>query len=315
VLRVIEAGELRPLTVGETLDAAVKRYRDHFRDLIVASAFVLVPITVINFLILISVPAESDGDAVSFSFGFGLTGAGAAAASAAALLVFVVALVAGALAQAACLRIVFEAYLGHRVGWRDSLAFAVRKLHSVVWVTVLFTIGTMLGWLMCLAPGVWLYGAWAVAIPALLVEDVRGSKALGRSFQLVRRRWWPVAGVLVVSYLLTLVVTTVFSLVLVPVLLSDASDTATEAANAVASGAATLLTTPFSAAVAAALYVDLRVRKEGFDIALVAQRLALAPSGPATPEPPTPDVAAAPPWRSTGPPAAPPWREPPEPDR
>ena len=319
VLRVIEAGELRPLTVGEALDAAVKRYRDHFRDLILASAFVLVPVTALNFLILISVPTESGADASVFNLGIGFTGAATATASAAALLVFVVALVSGALAQAACLRIVFEAFLGRRVGWRDSLSFALHKLHSVVWVTVLFTVGTMIGFAMCIAPGAWLYGAWSVAIPALLVEDVRGSKALGRSFTLVKGRYWPVAGVLIVSYLLTLVVTTVFSLLLVPLLLSDARDTAAEAANAVASGAATLLTTPFAAAVAAVLYVDLRVRKEGFDIALIAQRLALtapAPTPPGTTAgPSTPGAApgVAPPWQSPGPPTSPPWREPPEP--
>jgi hypothetical protein len=308
---VIEAGELRPLGIGETLDAAVKLYREHFSDLLKASAVVLVPVTALNFLILLSVPPVDGAGSPSLAptGPLDFLGSSSAAAGGAAFLVFVVALVAGALAQAACLRIVLDAYLGRTSGWRESLRVALRRLHSVVWVTVLSTGGTLLGYLLCVAPGVWLYGAWAVAIPALLTEDERGSRALTRSFRLVRRRWWPTAGVLVVAYLLTAVITTTFALVLVPLLLSNASDTATQAANSVASGAATLLTTPFSAAVACALYFDLRVRKEGFDIALLSQRLALPRS------PDAPPSGSAPPRTVDPRPTAAPWAaRPPEPD-
>jgi hypothetical protein len=312
---VIEAGELRPLGVGETLDSAVKLYRDHFLDLLKAAAIVLVPVTVLNFLVLLSVP-PADGTNPSFTptGPLDLVG-GSAAAGGAAFVIFVIALVAGALAQAACLRIVIDAYLGRTSGWRESLGVAFRRGHSVVWVTVLFTAGTLGGYLFCVVPGIWLYGAWAVAIPALLVEGERGTKALTRSFRLVRRRWWPTAGVLVVAYLLTAVVTSMFALVLVPLVLSDASDTATQAANAVASGVATLLTTPFSAAVAAAVYFDLRIRKEGFDIALLAQGRALAAraASPASPVAPTPAPHATPRPGASPPagPGAPPWATPP----
>jgi len=308
---VIEAGDLRPLGVGETLDASVKLYREHFLDLLKASAIVFVPVSAIQFLVLLSVP-PTDTTSVSFTPNGPLNVFGGAVASGAAFLVFVIALVAGAITQAACLTIVLDAFLGRVTGWRASLGVAFRRLHSVVWVTVLFTVGTLVGYGFCLVPGIWLYAAWAVAVPALLLEDARGTKALSRSFRLVRRRWWPTAGVLVVAYLLTAIVTGAFAVFLVPLVLNDASETATQAANALASGAATLLTAPFSAAVAGVIYFDLRVRKEGFDIALSAQRLALAlpadvphVEGPPAPSAPRDPAAGRPE------PARPPWASPP----
>ena len=104
----------------------------------------------------------------------------------------------------------------------------------------------------------------------------------------------------------------------------------------------TVFTTPMTAAAATVIYFDLRVRKEGFDIALMVQRLDAVPvrahSGPTTfPAPtavpatdvswsapvpwPPPDTTPAPPRSPTSPrsPASPrsPWADdpPPAPDR
>jgi hypothetical protein len=49
--------------------------------------------------------------------------------------------------------------------------------------------------------------------------------------------------------------------------------------------AVSLVTTPFLAAIVMLVYFDLRVRKEGFDLALLAERMGGGPAGGPAPEP------------------------------
>ena len=53
----------------------------------------------------------------------------------------------------------------------------------------------VLGLALCLAPGIWLWGIWAVAVPALIIENRSIGGALGRSRALVRGTFWRVWGI------------------------------------------------------------------------------------------------------------------------
>lgn len=303
----MDAGQLRPLGVGEILDASIRIYRSRFLTLLKAVAVVVVPVQVVNLVILLSLPSSTTTTR-TFSGGSytTTTGPSPGPAFAAIVLIAIVALVSAALAQAAALKVITDAYLGTETGWRESLRFGLRKLRSVVWVSILHTLGLVVGFVACIVPGIWLYAAWSVAIPALLVEDAKGPRALGRSFNLVRGRWWPTTGVLILAFLLTSIVTFAFSILLVPLFLTGASTTTTQTANAVAGGIASVLTTPFAAAVAAVLYFDLRVRKEGFDLALLAQRIGVEPPPGGFQPAPMPWSAPAPGWSPPPPGWAPP---------
>jgi hypothetical protein len=114
-----------------------------------------------------------------------------------------------------------------------------------------------------------------VALPVLFVEGKGGAESLGRSFNLVQGRWWATFARLAVSYIL------VFFVVLVAGGLVDAvatgllSDTSTGALilDRVGDFLVTIFTTPFIAAATTLVYFDLRVRKEGFDLTLLADRM------------------------------------------
>ena len=125
--------------------------------------------------------------------------------------------------------------------------------------------------------------AWSVAVPVLLIEGTRGFRALGRSFNLVRRRWWPTAGILLLANLLATAVAAGIGLVALPLLFAGRdNELVYDLANGVFGAAASVLTIPFVAAVVAVVYFDLRVRKEGFDLQLMAQRIG-APAGSVRP--------------------------------
>jgi hypothetical protein len=138
-------------------------------------------------------------------------------------------------------------------------------------------------------PGIWLTIAWSVAIPVMLVEGLGGATALGRSFGLVKGYWWATLGRLLVAYILVSVVTFAVSFALLAPAVAIVDDTsfAALALEHAANFLVSLITTPFIAAVTMLVYFDLRVRKEDFDLALLAERMGGVPAaGPAPPDRP-----------------------------
>lgn len=266
--------ELRPLTVGEILDRSIKILLRHWRTLLVVVLVVVAPAQFVISLVDVSItegaftgtseatPGEEDVAALVGGF----------------FLIIVTSIVSTILATGAAFRAVAEAYLGERPSWRRSLGFALRRLHSLLWLMVVGGIPVFLGLLLCVVPGIWIGVAWSVAIPVLMTEDVRGTKALGRSFGLVRGRWWPTFGALIVGYLLGNIAGSVVGGIFGVSAAFVEGDIAVFLANLVGSTLSTLISTPFVAAVATVLYVDLRVRKEAFDLQLLAQRLGRGPA-------------------------------------
>jgi hypothetical protein len=178
---------------------------------------------------------------------------------------------------------VSEAYLGEEADWRRSLRFALSRLRSLIWLAFLHAIVLGVGFVLCVAPGVYLYGALAVATPALLFEDARGTKALRRSRDLVKGRWGSTALAVFAAAILTAIVGAAVSGLLVGAIVgTHGSQLLSDILSVIAGTASSMVTTPFLAAVIVVLYFDLRVRKEGFDLFLLAQRMGVdAPVGPA----------------------------------
>ncbi|MGQ0521824.1 MAG: hypothetical protein ACT4PX_11835 [Actinomycetota bacterium] len=317
----MDAAQLRPLAVGEILDLAIKIYRERFAHLVKAVGVVVAPVSVLGALIQLSLPdSESTFDGEVDELGRPVIESGDVWGLAAGLIALgLVSYVASQLAAAASFKLVSGAYLDEEPDWRRSLSFATGRLGSLVWLTIVFAVLLLLAVLACFLPGVYFYVAWTVAVPVLLLEDVRGRKALKRSRALVKGRWWPTAGVLLVAFILSGMVQFVFSGLLLAVASAGSNDLVDATAQAVANTAASVLTTPFTAAVIMVVYFDLRVRKEGFDLELLAQRVGVepgpgawsAPAGgagwPPAPGPPGPE-AGQPPDRPPFWPPPPGWR-------
>jgi hypothetical protein len=285
---------LRPLRVGEILDVAIKVYRANFKTLIKAVLVIIAPVQVLNALLNSSVRSVTNR-ANSFTVNgntAGFHGSDIATVILAGLAIALLGFVAGQLASAASFRAVSEAYLGEEADWRRSLRFALSRLRSLLWLAFLHAIVLAVGFVLCVVPGIYLYGALAVATPALLFEDARGTKALRRSRELVRTRWWSTAGALLAASILTAIVQGAVSGVLVGAVVgSHGNQLVADILGVIAGTASSMVTTPFLAAVIVVLYFDLRVRKEGFDLFLLAQRMGVdAPVGAAPvsfiPEPP-----------------------------
>lgn len=256
---------MRPLSVGELLDAAFSAVRRNFGPLVLCVLVVVVPVSILGTLISASSnEAAFDLDATTTTSSAGLVAAGTVANG-------LIGLVAQTLAAAACLRLVGADVLGNRVGAGGSLRYAAKRLGPLLLVAVLYALALFGGLLLLLVGAIWLGILFIFATPALLFEGKRGTEAMGRSRQLVKGSWWRVFGVMVVGYLIVIVLTAVVGAIVGLALINSDSELTNAIALTVVNILALALALPFTSALLAYVYFDLRVRKEGFDLALLAR--------------------------------------------
>lgn len=266
---------LRPLSLGEILDVAIKICLRHWRALLKAVLVIAVPVELVSTLLTADYTAHS----FDFSSGSSQTSGetiqqlnhrleqelGGVAIST------LLRIIAVTFVFAACFRMIAQAYLGDQPDWRASLGFAFRRTPSLLLVTLLYGLGIGVATVFFVAPGVWLYVAWAFSLPALLVEGKRGTGALGRSFSLVTGRWWRTFGVIAVGFILAGVVSTIVQAIFYVGIVVEPDNHALVIVLATIAGILGLaIGTPFQAALLTVIYFDLRVRKEGFDLELLA---------------------------------------------
>ena len=139
------------------------------------------------------------------------------------------------------------------------------------------------GVLALIAVAVWLAVKLALAPAALVLEPAGVFASLRRSWQLTRRNFWRSFGILALTALLVTIVTSVIS---TPVGLllglvgtfgsgdepGPAAALALVALNVAVTAFFSAIGYAFQAAVTSLLYVDLRIRREGFDITLMKEQ-------------------------------------------
>jgi hypothetical protein len=293
--------QLRPLGVGEILDVALKIVWRNAGTLVRIVVFVVLPVQILTALLAASVSPRSINSSSSFSFRSQTSNSPFTASDVKAFVgygiaVLILGLLSSTLSSAACFRAIASAYLGERTDWKSSLGYAVKHLHSIIWVTVLAGLAAALGLVLCVLPGVYFWVSFSIAVPVLLTEGKRGKSALGRSKALVKNYWWRAFGVTVLGYILTGILSGAIEGALVGFTSISAGDSSLTAiiVSVVAGTASKLVTTPFVAAFIIVLYFDLRVRKEAFDLQLLAGRIGVEPPAGilearlASPPPPQP---------------------------
>ena len=301
----MEGRTLRPLGVGEILDASINLYSRNFVIFAKIAAVIAIPMGVIIFLLdQIAFAAPDQGD--SSDLGFAYVGeyeqrVDYSAFQVISIIETLLALLAFLFVIGASFRAVSDLYIGKGdVGASESVRFAAGRIHSMIWVGVLSSLGVIAATFAFVLPGIWLFAAWSLAIPVVLAETLKGSKALGRSFNLVRNNWWRAFGVLLVG--LIFIGLFQFLLQVGAASLTNLTDESKNLSLVISDGAQVLtliITGPFQAVIVAVIYYDLRVRKEAFDVQPLTHQLESpgtgdllsdAPSTPGPPPPPPPST-------------------------
>ena len=271
-LAAVLVPDLRPLSVGEIIDVAIKMWRRQFGTLARIVFVVVAPVELFATLVTASV---SNFDVEAFDPATGdptLDGGAFAGWLAGMFTAQVLSGLAFLISSAAVLRAVSVAYLGGTPDWRESLRAATSRLPSLLWLGLLMFGGLGLAAIALIIPAIWLGVAWSLAFPVMIAEGQRGTKAMGRSFRLVQNRWWPTFGALFLAFLLQSFIGLVLGIPLgILTFTSEGDSLVAIFFSMIVNVVASVVTTPFMAAVLVLIYFDLRVRKEGFDLQLLAQ--------------------------------------------
>ena len=236
-----------PLGIGEILRTALQLYRRHWRTLLTIAAVVVVPITLLHYLVgdLVRTQGETTRNGVVETATWSVGIAGLVAALAGILMYLVL---TGAITRAVAAEVA-----GQDPGVEQSYRFGFHRLGSVLLVSVLVGLAVIGGLILFIIPGIYIGIRLCVSIEALVVEGRRGTEAMGRSWGLVGGHWWHAFGTVVVGGLLTGIVNAVIT--------APFGNTGW-IVQAVAAAVATVVTLPYSALVGVLLYLDLRARKE-----------------------------------------------------
>jgi hypothetical protein len=258
----LRAAPLRPLGVAEILDGAVRLVRRNARAALAISAPFAVLRTVVNGLV---------------SYATVNSGGAAAIATIGSLLLAILlgTILTGLLAPV---------YTSDLLGQHLPAGAAVRRVGArgalLVLLGVIETVAQGAGLAAFAVGGVWLWGVWAVAAPALVLERTGVRGALGRSVALVRGQFWRTWGIRALGWLLVsalgFVIALPFEVIASYVVDYNPFSSSHSVGNpglyvlilSLGGIIAALLLPPVSAAIDVLLYTDLRMRKEGMDILL-----------------------------------------------
>lgn len=241
------APPLRPLTLGEILDVSFGLYRSMFLTLLVVGVAVhLAPVLIETYL-------QASGrifllDLVNLGY-------------------WLVAIIMNSIGVAATTSIISEAYLGRRMSAGEALRRAMPLIWPLLVVSLLSSLLIGIGFMLLIVPGVILLSGLLLSSVAMVVEHPpRATTAMARSWELSKGHKGQVFGTVLVAFLLLLV-----PRVAVGVIWGLAGGSRTALLPVVVSSILEVAVYPYLYTVITLVYYDLRIRKEGFDLDLLAQ--------------------------------------------
>ena len=247
---------LPPRGIGEILSTAFEIYKANAQNLLMIVAIVVVPLTFISAFIggVIFAP---ETETVSI-FGESVETVSARTASAAlivALVGVVIGVIINAVLQAAIMRGAAQGSIGDPVDIDASYKWGFARFGSVLLISLLVGLAVLGGFILLIIPGIIFMVMFAVAVPALVVENLRGTDAMSRSWNLVKGNFWHALGLIIVAGIITAVVGGIVGAI--GGAISDNWFVAW-----IFQAIAQIVTAPFAAIVSVLLYLDLRARRE-----------------------------------------------------
>jgi hypothetical protein len=213
------------IDVGAILDRVFRIYREQFPVLIQVSVIVFGLIGILNVAIT-------------------------AASSALALIVVLITLVGTFIFTGAIIELVADIQDNRRdMSVGELFSSVLPVLGQLVLVGIVAGVGTGIGFVLLIIPGLILLTIWSVAAPVVVLERPGGLRALGRSRELVRGNGWRVFAVIFVLFVLVGVISLVVEL---------AFSFSSAVVSALVASVVTIFTAPIQALGAAVLYFALR---------------------------------------------------------
>ncbi len=257
------------MSVGQILDRTFVLYKNNFARFIAIIAIVQVPLNLLMIgvtTILLPQLIVSAESGISDMFLPSMLGL---------LLVLLLAAVAQQLSIGALAKCVSESYLGNEATVGQVYRFVWPKLWRLFGASLLVALIVMAGSLLLLIPGIIFHVWYVLTSQTIVIEDRGATEGMARSKSLVAGNFWKVLGLVVVVFLITWIVSYVFNYagglisqwtgVKDPLLLILIAQPFALIGQ--------VLAAPIGAAAMILLYYDLRIRKEGFDLEMLARSM------------------------------------------
>lgn len=242
----MNAPALRARSAGEILDAAFQLYRSRWAAMATATGILVLPLLVVQAVVPLEALAVVDRLGNLFFLA----------------------------ASAAVVVIASGAYMGKDVDAMEAVRTVGRRFGSVWGAAIIQGILVGFGLVLLIIPGI-IAMAWTFAMQqAVMIEGRTAGDAFTRSRDLARGSF---KHILVTSVLATIIV--VVGAIALAMTIGFFSPGVR--AEYLGINLALIAINPIAAAVSTVLYYDLRIRKEAFDVAVAADRLAAEPPVPA----------------------------------
>ncbi|MBN1240511.1 MAG: hypothetical protein JXB36_18555 [Gammaproteobacteria bacterium] len=250
-----------PQSIGGVLDAGFALFRESFKSvffLAVAGGLVSAPAN----RILQAVVADGPGFTTYVN----------------ALLITAVMVVVTTLFMAVIVWLIDRIGGGERPAISQAFAAALRRVPALIGAGILYFLAVMVGTLLLLVPGIWVGVALLFFYMAIIVDGRGPIEGLGYSWQLVRGNWWRTAALVTIISIVLMILYLLLGIV-VGVVVALGTDVSIETGELpwyidfIATPLITGVVGPLGYALFMSVYRDLKLRREGGDIA---ERIAAA---------------------------------------
>ena len=297
----MEPQQFEPMSIGGILDRTFRIYKNNFVRFITIVAIIQVPITL---LMLVSTSLMQSGFSISPAVeygdsrndgtsnmeetrgnegesGYGGMGwegpsPGAIILSSILILISGIAAVLGnMLCQGALTKSVSEFYIGHEITVGQAYKFVLPKFLTLLGAGFLVSLIVGLGFMMCIVPGV-IFSLWlALTTPSIIVENLRATQGMSRSKALASGNLGKIFCVGFLVMLITWAISIPFGWggLIVGKILFASNVLLGNFISQLFSLIGQILAMPVGAAAFILLYYDMRIRKEGFDLQMLAQAM------------------------------------------
>ena len=261
------AQQFEPMSSGQILDKVFRLYKENFVRFITTVAIIQVPLALVTMIWFATVVAQINTGEPSTA---GVTGL-----MVGPLVLAFLSVVGQSLCSGALMKNISESYLGNEVTVSESYRFILPKLGTLIWASILVGLVVAVGFMLLIVPGIIFLLVYYLTIPAIVLENLKARKGMGRSKVLVKGNLGKVFVIGLVVFLIGLIVGQVFQYFggrLAGAIAGTNLQTAMLIGQ-LSSLVGQILVMPIGAAAVILLYYDMRIRKEGFDLEMLAKSL------------------------------------------
>jgi len=163
----------------------------------------------------------------------------------------------------------------------DAVAAGLRRLPGAIVAVIVFAVGVGIGFFLLFIPGFYLWGKLEFWLSAVFADDVGAIEGLGRSWVATSGNWWRSVTIVSVALIIILVLEILATVVTgsaVGIMLGvyHSSLEAVLIATQIVSAILSVFVLPMIPAVMLSTYYDLKLRREGGDLAARATSLQTA---------------------------------------